>query len=283
VVVQQHLPSAAALRARMANPIILQKHNFLRPSRGVGWLRVASRWRRTRQLNALDGLTFVSEAVLADFERDWPEVTTPRCVTPNGVDVAAWRPQRERAKDVLIVGRVTPEKGLLEAARALVGVLPRHPEWTTTFVVSEPERFPDYFAALTAALAPLGPRARLMVGAPFAEVKSLNEAAAIALAPAVWREPFGRTCLEAHAGGAAVVSSGSGGLREISGEAALYLSAVDPAPLAEAIEALIDDEALRARLAAEGRARVERLFEVRRLAATLDDFCAATIERAARQ
>jgi glycosyltransferase involved in cell wall biosynthesis len=283
VVVQQHLPSAAALRARASSPIILQKHNFLRPSRGVGWLRAASRWRRTRQLNALDGLTFVSEAVLTDFERDWPGVTTPRCVAPNGVDVALWRPQRERARNVLVVGRVTPEKGLLEAAQALAGVLPRHPEWATTFVVSEPEQFPDYFAALTAALAPLGPRARLIVGAPFADVKALNEAAAIAIAPSVWREPFGRTCLEAHAGGAAVISSGSGGLREISGEAALYLAAVEPAPLAEAIAALIEDEALRSRLAGEGRARVERLFEVRRVAARLDDFCAATIERAARR
>ena len=184
---------------------------------------------------------------------------------------------------MLVVGRVTPEKGLLEAARALAGVLPRHPEWTTTFVVSEPEQFPDYFAALTAALAPLGPRARLIVGAPFADVKSLNEAAAIAIAPSVWREPFGRTCLEAHAGGAAVISSGSGGLREISGEAALYLSAVEPEPLAEAIETLINDEGLRSRLAAAGRARVERLFEVRRVAASLDDFCAATIDRAARK
>ena len=78
VVVQQHLPSAAALRVRVDAPIILQKHNFLRVSRSVSWLRDASHWRRARQLNALAGLTFVSRAVLAEFERDWPEVTIPR-------------------------------------------------------------------------------------------------------------------------------------------------------------------------------------------------------------
>jgi glycosyltransferase involved in cell wall biosynthesis len=281
VIVQQHLPSAAAIEARLPFPVILQKHNFLRPSRGLPWLRAASRWRRTRQLNALDGLTFVSETVLADFERDWPDVTTPRRVTPNGVDIAAWRPREQRETMALVVGRATPEKGLLEAARALASVLPRHSDWTTTFVVSEPERFPDYFTALKGALAPLGPRARLLVGAPFSEVKALNEAAAIAIAPSVWREPFGRTCLEAHAGGAAVISSGSGGLREISGDAALYLSAVEPQQLAEAMETLIVDKPLRVRLAAEGRARVERLFEVRRVAARFDDFCAETMARAA--
>ena len=283
MVVQQHLPSAAALTARVGAPIILQKHNFLRVSRNAGWLRDASHWRRTRQLNALAGITFVSHAVLAQFEQDWPEATVPRRVVANGFDARVWRPERERARTVLAVGRVTPEKGLLEAARALAAVLPRHADWTTTFVVAEPERFPDYFAAIGAALAPLGPQARLLVGRPFEEVKALNQRAAIALAPSVWREPFGRTCLEAHAGGAAVVSSGSGGLREISGEAALFLSSVEPAQIAQAVEALIVDESLRRRLAAEGRERVERLFDIRRVAAALDDFCAEAIERADRR
>jgi len=283
VVVQQHLPSAAALRARVGAPIILQKHNFLRVSRSAGWLADASHWRRSSQMNALAGLTFVSQAVLAEFERDWPGVTVPRRVVANGFDAAAWRPQAARERTALVVGRVTPEKGLLEAARALAAILPRHPDWTTTFVVSEPDRFPDYFAALGEALAPLGPQARLLVGRPYEEVKALNERAAIAIAPSVWREPFGRTCLEAHAGGAAVVSSGSGGLREISGEAALYLAAVEPARIAEAVEALIADAPLRERLAAEGRARVERLFDVRRVAAELDDFCAEAIARSAQR
>jgi glycosyltransferase involved in cell wall biosynthesis len=280
VVVQQHLPSAAALRARIAAPIILQKHNFMRVSRSAIWLRDASHWRRARQLNALAGITFVSRAILAEFERDWAEVTIPRRVVANGFDTAAWRPQPTRERTVLTVGRATPEKGMLEAARALAAILPRHPDWTATFVVSEPDGFPDYFAAIGATLASLGPQARLLVGLPFEGVKALNERAAIALAPSIWREPFGRACLEAHAGGAAVVSSGSGGLREISGEAALYLPAVEPARIAAAVEALIGDEPLRERLAVQGRARVERLFDVRCVAAELDDFCAEAIERA---
>ncbi|MGO4870473.1 MAG: glycosyltransferase family 4 protein [Roseiarcus sp.] len=280
IVVQQHLPSAAAVRARARAPVVLQKHNFVRAPRNAKWTGALSRRRHARQLNSLAGLTFVSAAVLEQFERDWPEVTTPRRVVANGVDLAAWNPRPERAKSVLVVGRATPEKGLVEAALALGALLPRHPEWSATFVVSEPERFPDYFETLGAALAPLGDRARMLVNRPFAEVKALNEAAAIALAPSLWREPFGRTCLEAHAGGAAVISSGSGGLREISGEAALFLPSVAPSPIAAAVETLIADEALRGRLAAEGCARVRRLFDVRRIAADLDDFLARVIEKA---
>jgi glycosyltransferase involved in cell wall biosynthesis len=281
LIVQQHLPSAAAIRARVGAPVILQKHNFLRPTRRARWARGLSHWRHTRQLNSLAGLTFVSAAVMDQFERDWPAVTTPRRVIFNGVDLDAWRPAPVRAKTALIVGRATPEKGLIEAVAALRPVLSRHAEWSATFVVSEPARFPDYFANLCTALAPLGDRARLLVDLPFAEVKALNESAAIALIPSMWREPFGRTCLEAHAGGAAVISSGSGGLSEISGESALFLRRVDRGTIAEALEAMIGDERLRDRLAAEGSARVRRLFDVRRVAADLDDFCADVIERAA--
>lgn len=280
IVVQQHLPSASEVSARTTAPIILQKHNFLRPPRRANWARGVSQWRHTRQLNSLAGLTFVSDAVLEQFERDWPDVTTPRRVIPNGVDLDLWRPSAQRAKTVLVVGRATPEKGLLEAAAALRRVLPQDGDWSTTFVVSEPDRFPDYFVDLCSILAPLGDRARLLVDRPFAEVKALNETAAIALVPSMWREPFGRTCLEAHAGGAAVVSSGSGGLREISGDAALMLRRVDVLTIADAVATLIGDEALRMRLAAEGLARVRRLFDVRRVASDLDDFCAETIERA---
>lgn len=280
IVVQQHLPSASGVRALTQTPIILQKHNFLRLPRRAKWMRGISQWRHARQLNSLAGLTFVSAAVLDQFERDWPEVTTPRRVIPNGIDHDAWRPRRERAKTVLMVGRATPEKGMLEAALALRQVLPRHPGWTATFVVSEADRFPKYFADFCAALAQLGDRARLLLDRPFAEVKALNETAAIALVPSMWREPFGRTCLEAHAGGAAVISSGSGGLLEISGDAALTLRHVDPGTIAEALEALIGSEPLRLRLSLEGSERVRRLFDVRRVAADLDDFCAEVIETA---
>ncbi len=71
-------------------------------------------------------------------------------------------------------------------------------------------------------------------------MKALNERAAIAMIPSKWREPFGRTCLEAHAGGAAVISSGSGGLREISGDAALYATDAEVDGLIDALRRLID-------------------------------------------
>jgi glycosyltransferase involved in cell wall biosynthesis len=115
---------------------------------------------------------------------------------------------------------------------------------------------------------------------PFAEVKALNERAAISIIPSKWREPFGRTCLEAHAGGAAVISSGSGGLKEISGNAALYALADDPENLFDALTILMNDEEKRYHLACEGNVRARRLFDLRRVASDLDDFCAQAMQEA---
>ena len=274
IVVQQHLPSAAAIAARVKIPVMLQRHNFMRPPK-AGLFG----GRHVRALNGLEGLTFVSEVARDEFSRDWPEVETPRWVIPNGVDIRAWRPRAARDSFVLVVGRATPEKGLLEAAGALAVALVES-SWSATFVVAGAARGAAYLAAVRAALAPLGERGRVQTDVPFAAVKALSESAAIAMVPSKWREPFGRACLEAHAGGAAVISSGSGGLREISGDAALYVPDADPAGLAEAIRTLVADEGLRTRLAARGRARAEDLFDLAKVAARLDDACEAVIRKA---
>lgn len=280
LLMQQHLPSAAAACARVDAPVILQKHNFVRPPRRGGLLGALSERRNAAQYNALAGLTFVSHKVLAEFERHWPQVTTPRRVIANGVDFAQWAPRRERERTILVVGRASPDKGLLEAARGLRAALPRFAHWSATFIVSEPDRDPKYFAALQAELAPLGAQARLFANLTFPQVRAYNEAASIALVPSLWREPFGRTCLEAHAGGAAVISSGTGGLREVSGDAALYMPSLRPADIAATLATMVGDEALRTRLAAEGMARARRLFDVGAVAAELDDFCAGVIAAA---
>jgi hypothetical protein len=104
--------NAAALHARPC----CCSHNFMRLPR-PGLFGAPCRIFHARQLAALDGLTFVRQAACEDFERDWPEVETPRWVAPNGVDCVEWRPRAVRESLALVVGRATPEKGLLEPVR----------------------------------------------------------------------------------------------------------------------------------------------------------------------
>ncbi|MDX2287902.1 MAG: glycosyltransferase, partial [Hyphomicrobiaceae bacterium] len=91
--------------------------------------------------------------------------------------------------------------------------------------------------------------------------------------PSVWREPFGRTALEAHAGGCAVISSGSGGLAEVSGGHAVMLPEVTAAALGDAMSTLIDDGETRARLAKNGRAYVVASFGIEVVSQRLFAFC----------
>ena len=131
---------------------------------------------------------------------------------------------------------------------------PESPE--TAYVTSMRE------AAAKAGVAFEGPR-------PHAEVLAAMAEAAIVVVPSRWDEPFGLTALEALASGAALVTTGQGGLREVAGAAALFVSPGDARATAAAILSLATDDAGRAALAAAGLAQAAR-FETASLAGRLN-------------
>jgi glycosyltransferase involved in cell wall biosynthesis len=67
------------------------------------------------------------------------------------------------------------------------------------------------------------------------------------------REQFGRVLIEAMAAGVPVVGSSSGAIPEVIGDAGLVVPERDPSALAEAIECVLSDRALRDRLIERGR------------------------------
>jgi len=93
---------------------------------------------------------------------------------------------------------------------------------------------------------------------PAADLPALYAGAACFVFPSLY-EGFGLPVLEAMAAGTAVVASRVGAIPEVAGDAALLVDARRPVELAEAIESVLTDPTLRARLVARGRARA-RLF-----------------------
>ena len=89
---------------------------------------------------------------------------------------------------------------------------------------------------------------------PEKEIASLLARAAIFASP-VRYEPFGLAILEAALAGCALVLGDLPSLREVWGNAAVFVDPEDDAALARALQALIDDAERRARLAAEARQR----------------------------
>ena len=275
IVVQQHLPTAAAIALRAPGaPVILHTHNVQKTfdaDAGLGAaIRRAARRFRYRQLA---GIIHVSHACADAFNNAWPDADIPGCVVHNGLDFSAWRPATARDPEILYSGRCAPEKGVLELAHAVARVLPHHPGWRARFILSAAGAHPDYLACVRAALAGLGGRAEIQLQLPFAMVKAACERAAIAVVPSIYFEAFGRSALEAHAGRAAVITSGRGGLAEVSGDAAMLLPAPTEDYIAAALLRLISNEPIRAALASEGAERVRARFSLAEQARRFDAFC----------
>jgi UDP-glucose:(glucosyl)LPS alpha-1,2-glucosyltransferase len=104
---------------------------------------------------------------------------------------------------------------------------------------------------------------------PHEQVLAAMARAAIVVIPSRWPEPFGLTALEALACGAALITSGRGGLREVVGDAAALGDPDDVAGLAGTIVALAEDPGRQAALGTAGRSRAA-MFDVAQAAVALD-------------
>jgi glycosyltransferase involved in cell wall biosynthesis len=102
---------------------------------------------------------------------------------------------------------------------------------------------------------------------PHDELLRLYERAAVVACPSR-REGFGVACLEAMAAGRPVVASSVGGLRDlvVDGETGLLVPPGDVAALRAALEQLLGDAGLRARLGGAARERVLAEFTWKRYA-----------------
>ena len=139
------------------------------------------------------------------------------------------------------------------------------------------DREPQTVEALRDAARNFNGRIRIDSNVPYAEVKAAWEGAAIGMVLTTGPEPFGRTALEALASGAALITSGLGGLGEVCGPCAVTVDPGDAGGLAAALGRLMDAPDQRADLARAGRKRVEALFDIRTVARQMDDFVDACL------
>ena len=86
-------------------------------------------------------------------------------------------------------------------------------------------------------------------------------------------EGFGLPPLQAMAAGVPVISSPAGSLREVLGEAAIYIDPHDSATIADAIRALASDRDLRGRLAIDGRRQAALYSWEKAARETMDVYC----------
>jgi glycosyltransferase involved in cell wall biosynthesis len=160
-------------------------------------------------------------------------------VVPSGVTVPPEGPPPDEPPHVLYVGRLSPEKGILDFVEGTQG-LPR-------VIVGD---------------GPLRARVPEAVGfVPPSQLAAWYDRAAVVCVPSR-REGYGMTAREAMAHGRALVSTTVGGLADafLDGATGVAIPPGDPAVLRRAVERLLGDASERDRLGAAARAHASSAF-----------------------
>jgi len=259
-------------------PVTLYLHNDPRQMKGSE--SVAARLKLIRSMAAVICVSdYIRGCFLDGLEVDTTlaaKVVTAR----NGAKRWLQVPHPKR-KMILVASRMVPEKGILECARALTQVLATKADWHV--MVAGARRFDEsspgsYEADVAAALAPLGDRASMLGFIPPAEVRTLQQQAAIILCPSVWHDPMPKAVLEALAAGSALLTTRRGGIPEAADGRAHIVDDPTLDAFAAALDKLVTDDAYRTRL--QETAWRDFPFTAERMADDADGCRAMAIERA---
>ncbi len=177
-----------------------------------------------------------------------------------------------------VAAQLSPWKGQLDALEAFALLRATHPD--AHLVVAGVVKFTGkhcrydnlrYYDALVARAARADLRGYAHLVGDISDVVALYSAATLLVVPS-WAEPFGRVVVEAMAAGCPVLATRAGGIPEIvtHGVDGWLTPPRDPAALARALALLLNDRALRARLALHGRATVRERFALSDYMETLE-------------
>jgi glycosyltransferase involved in cell wall biosynthesis/GT2 family glycosyltransferase len=279
----------AVIRSRMCPVVLMLVSSLAQVIKTEGWewnddLRACvalDRW----QIDHADTVCVPSQGVLDSYRELMgidPAglshlVRTPLGIVPDQSQIAPFHGNRRK---VLFVGRLEYRKGIHTLLAALPDVLPRFPEWECHIIgsASNPalqEQFLERYGA-----ASWLPRVVFHGFVPEEELRWHYQTCDLFVAPSLY-ESFGLIFHEAMQYGKPVIGCATGGVPEVvtHGVEGLLVAPDDPEALRRAMERLMGDEALRARMGQAGRERVVQKQNYRTMAAGLEQVYYLTIER----
>ncbi len=180
---------------------------------------------------------------------------------------------------LLAVAYLIKEKGVDHLVRALARM--QHGAHAHLTVAGDGPELPR----LKALAQELGVAERVEFAGLRDDVPALLARTDIFVHPAIWAEAFGLTIAEAMSNGCAVVASRIGGIPELiaHGETGLLFTPGHVPELAQALDQLVQQPALRRQLGQNARARTEQRFELSSCAAQHIGWCEEAYVRKARR
>ena len=197
------------------------------------------------------------EDVISEFKVDEKKIT----VIPNGIDIEIFKPSSiKKSLSFRIVTTASadiPLKGLRHLILALPRVIRQFPLTSLTVIGKSPEK-----SNLNNLIDDLNLEDKITFRSGISEkeiVKTYHDSD-IAVIPSLY-EGFGFGAGEAMACGVPLISTESGGLKQVIGDAALKIKPGSVNEIEEGILKLFTEEKIRQELAKKGRERMEEFFD----------------------
>ena len=190
----------------------------------------------------------------------------------NGVDLERFSPAQtkesyreklgicdERVKVATYIGQLIPEKGLdtlLEAAMTICG---RREDFL--FLIAGDGILKE---RIIRSIRERGLDSKIRYLGQRSDAEDIYRASDVCICPSVWNEAFGLVLAEAMACGVPCIASRVGGIPEVveAGKSGYLVPPGDPAALANAIEALLDDDQVRISFSRRARQRAIEKFDL---------------------
>ena len=260
--IQAHYPLAVTIH----HPIT--KDHKLEMQNAINWKErlSSSRWHNFLPMQKkvapqLKNIICVSQSskedVISEFKVDEKKIT----VIPNGIDIGIFKPSSiKKSLSYRIVTTASadiPLKGLRHLILALPRVIRQFPLTSLTVIGKSPEK-----SNLNKLIDDLNLEDKITFRSGISEkeiVKTYHDSD-IAVIPSLY-EGFGFGAGEAMACGVPLISTDSGGLKQVIGDAALKIKPGSVNEIEEGILKLFTEEKIRQELAKKGRERMEEFFD----------------------
>ena len=219
-------------------------------------------------LRLADRLIVISDSAMSALMSVDPALGRRADLVRNGVPLPPDAPlpaKRQQPRHLVTVGRLSPRKAPHVALEALAVLVARGQDATLDVVGSPFEGYEWYEEELKERAREPDLRGRVRFLGYQSPVWPCLAAAEIVLMPSL-REPFGNAVVEGQLARRAVVAADALGHREsiVEGQTGLLVPPGDAAAMADAVERLLDDEALTDGIAARAEESARTLFSVGR-------------------
>ena len=209
-------------------------------------------------------------------------LTTKFTVIHNALATEGWiAKENEKENIILFCGRIVSHKGIQQFIEAAAAIKSQFTDWRFVVLGRVGQKERNFFDQQKEKFQNLlGDQGLWIENALLEQVQEWIKKAKISVAPADWEEVFPLSLLETHLASCAVISSGRGGMKEVSGEtSALYLKEISAAAIAESMRFLIENEPERKALARRGHEYVMRHHRIDDRVAELDALRHQIIQR----